>query len=53
VDDTSFEHGNHQYYRLRSEVIDDVRAVLSGHLAADEIPKRMEIEPGRRYRIIP
>lgn len=50
VDKTELPHVNHQYYRLRKEVIRDVCAILS-----DERPESFEwretIEPGRRYRI--
>ena len=51
VNGTSLAHGNHQYYRLRPEVLADVRHVLSGRLQPDQIPRRSVIEPGRRYRI--
>ena len=53
VDKTEFFHVNHQYYRLRKEVIKDVRAILSGHHWADPeaFPWREVIERGRRYRI--
>lgn len=51
VDVTEPDHGNHQYYRLRAEVIADVRHVLDGRLEADEIPGRRVVESGRRYRI--
>ena len=44
-------HANHQYYRLRKEVIDDVRAVLSGRFLPDQVPRRVVVESGRRYRI--
>lgn len=50
VDDTEVLHVDHQYYRRRDEVIKDVRAVLSGK-RPDDIPGRIVIEPGRRYRI--
>ncbi len=53
VDDTETLHANHQYYRIRKEVVDDVRAVLSGRFRADEIDKRVTVESGRRYRIEP
>jgi esterase/lipase superfamily enzyme len=43
-------HVNHQYYRLRPEVIADVRAVLAGRLP-DQIPARKVVESGRRYRL--
>jgi len=51
VDSTSLTHGNHQYYRLRQEVIEDVRHVLSGRMPVDRIPHRQPVEPGRRYRL--
>ena len=51
VDKTTIAHANHQYYRLRKEVIRDVRAVLSGETMLDAIPGRQVVEPGRRYRI--
>ncbi len=51
VDFTEVAHGNHQYYRLRPEVIADVRQVLDGRLEPDEIPGRQVVESGRRYRI--
>ncbi len=50
-DSTQFDHGNHQYYRIRPEVIADVRAVLSGRFLPDQIPGRTVVESGRRYRI--
>ena len=53
VDFTELSHGNHQYYRLRPEVIEDVRHVLSGRKPPNQIPRREPIEPGRRYRIPP
>ena len=52
VDDTEFLHVNHQYYRSRPEVIDDVRHVLAGKRPSS-IPNRVAIEPGRHYRIKP
>jgi esterase/lipase superfamily enzyme len=51
VDFTTVPHGNHQYYRLRREVLTDVRAVLSGRFLPDQVPKRVVVESGRRYRI--
>jgi esterase/lipase superfamily enzyme len=50
-DSTEFSHGNHQYYRIRTEVIGDIRAVLSGRFLPDQIPNRSVVESGRRYRI--
>ncbi len=52
VDSTTFSHGNHQYYRLRQEVIADITTVLGGEKHPDEFEGRKVIEPGRRYRII-
>ena len=52
VDDTESLQVNHQYYRRRPEVIRDVQAVLSGKRPSD-IPGRVEVEPGRRYKISP
>lgn len=51
VADTTLSHGRHQYYRLREEVIRDVRAVLAGPATPGRIPGRQEVEPGRRYRL--
>lgn len=51
VDKTKLTHGNHQYYRLRPEVIADVRQVLSARTPPDQIPGREVIVPGRQYRI--
>lgn len=51
VDETKTLHANHQYYRLRPEVIADVRAVIAGALRPDEIPGREVVESGRRYRL--
>ncbi|WP_051432013.1 alpha/beta hydrolase [Rhodovibrio salinarum] len=53
VDATDLTHGNHQYYRLRPEVIADVRHVLAGQMNPEDYPTREPIEPGRRYRITP
>lgn len=50
-DNTKSAHVNHQYYRIRQEVIADVRAVLSGGFQPDQVPGRKVIESGRRYRI--
>ena len=52
VDWTELTHGRHQYYRLRPEVIRDVRHVLGGELNPDKIPGREVVQPGRRYRIL-
>ena len=51
VDYTGVAHANHQYYRLRDEVITDIQHVLSGRYRPDEIPRREVVESGRRYRI--
>ena len=51
VDWTQTTHGNHQYYRLRPEVIRDVRQVLAGELTPDRIPGREIVQPSRRFRI--
>ena len=51
-DFTEVAHGNHQYYRLRPEVIKDVRQVLDGRLEPDEIDGREVVESARRYRIV-
>ncbi len=58
VDDTTgispgllHTHANHQYYRLRKEVIEDVRQVLAGS-RPEAIKGRTPVEP-RRYRIEP
>jgi esterase/lipase superfamily enzyme len=53
VNFTEMGHGRHQYYRLRPEVIEDVRHVLSGRVPLDRFPRRQPVEPGRRYRIPP
>lgn len=52
VDDTRAEHGRHQYYRVRSEVIDDIKAVLEG-VRPDAVPNRTMVRPGRSWRIEP
>ena len=51
VDKTRPPHLNHQYYRLRPEVIRDVRAVMSGLERPESLPWRETVEAGRRYRI--
>lgn len=51
VSDTLFAHGRHQYYRLRKEVLADIRHVLSGRYISSPVPGRDVIEPGRRYRL--
>jgi len=53
VDNTSqLTDGNHQYFRFRSEVINDVRQVLSGS-HPDLIKGRTVLEQGKRYLINP
>ena len=52
VDETDFLHANHQYYRLREEVIGDVRQVLAG-LEAGEVQGRKRLEHRNRYMIAP
>lgn len=51
VDKTELQHVNHQYYRLRTEVIQDVRAILAGIERPETFRWRETVEPGRRYRI--
>jgi len=51
VDDTPGDNGNHNYFRSRLEVIEDVAALLRGE-SQDAIPGRRPID-GRRYRIEP
>ncbi len=50
VDVTKLTHGNHQYYRLREEVITDVQAVLAGR-HPEEVPRRTRLVHPRRYMI--
>lgn len=50
VDFTSPGDGNHQYYRLRDEVIADVRQVLSG-VPSDRIVGRVPTHRSRSWRI--
>lgn len=52
VDETEFLHANHQYYRLREEVIADVRQVLAG-LEAGEVQGRKRLDHRNRYMIQP
>lgn len=51
VSSTEPEHGRHQYYRLRPEVIDDVRQVLAG-TPLDAIEGRKQTSRPRSFRII-
>jgi len=48
VSDTKLAHGRHQYYRLRKEVLEDVRHVLSGRFLPGQVPG----QSGRRYRLV-
>ncbi len=50
VDRTNIAHANHQYYRLRPEVIADVRFVLAGR-RPEEVPDREQLAHVRRYLI--
>ncbi len=52
VDVSGGDATNHQYYRLRSEVMDDVNHVLSGR-APNEIPNRDYIAEDRSFRVKP
>ncbi len=51
VSSTDIEHGRHQYYRLRPEVIDDVRQVLAG-TPLDAIKGRKPTSRPRSFRIV-
>lgn len=51
VDQTDVGHANHQYYRLRPEVIEDVRQVLSGK-SFDAIDGRVPTARTRSFRIL-
>lgn len=51
VDYTELGHGNHQYYRLRREVLLDVHQVLSGR-SFDAIEGRTRTARSRSYRIL-
>lgn len=50
VDETIFEHGRHQYYRIRQEVIDDIKQILTG-VGPEQVQGREPIIPGRSWRI--
>ena len=52
VDDTEHLHVNHQYYRRRPEVINDVKHVLLGR-RPHRIPGREPVRSGQQYRIRP
>lgn len=51
VSATEIAHGRHQYYRLRREVIDDVRQVLAG-VPLDAIRGRKATSRPRSFRIL-
>jgi esterase/lipase superfamily enzyme len=48
----SIEHGNHQYYRLRAEVVADVRQVIAG-VPPDKVNGRDWIPARSAFRIRP
>lgn len=50
VDGTVLEHGRHQYYRIREEVIHDIKQVLAG-TPPEQVEGRDPILPGRSWRI--
>lgn len=52
VDSTTATHANHQYYRLRPEVISDVKQVLAGK-RPEEIVPRKRLEHQNSYMIVP
>ncbi|MDR6955026.1 esterase/lipase superfamily enzyme [Ancylobacter sp. 3268] len=49
---TGLTHANHQYYRIRPEVIADVRQVMAGK-GPDQVTGRVAVRAGRQYRIKP
>lgn len=51
VSTTDIAHGRHQYYRLRPEVIEDVRQVLAG-VPLDAIKGRKPTSRPRSFRIV-
>ena len=51
VDDTNLFDANHQYYRLREEVVADVKQVLAG-FTPGEIVDRRQLEHPRRHMIM-
>jgi len=51
VDETILEHGRHQYYRIRTEFIEDIKHVFQG-VGPEQIPHREPIIPGRSWRIL-
>ena len=50
VDETIFEHGRHQYYRIRPEVIGDIKQIIAG-VGPEQVAGREPIIPGRSWRI--
>ena len=50
ISKTALTHGRHQYYRLRPEVIEDVRATLAG-APQDGRPGRVTVREGRSWRL--
>jgi esterase/lipase superfamily enzyme len=51
VDDTELTHGNHQYYRLRDEVIEDVTATLRGVAPDHPARARVPLRQARSWRL--
>lgn len=51
VDETIFEHGRHQYYRIRKEVVGDIKQVIAG-VGPEQVQGRKSIIPGRSWRIL-
>lgn len=49
---TLIKHGNHHYFRIRPEVLADVRQVMAGK-GPDQVTGRVAVRPGRQYRIKP
>ncbi len=52
VDESPGDTTNHQYYRLRPEVVEDVNHILAG-LAPEDIPTRDYVREDRSFRIRP
>lgn len=52
ISKTITAHGRHQYYRLRAEAIEDVKATLAD-VPQIARPGRQEIRPGRAWRLKP
>jgi esterase/lipase superfamily enzyme len=50
VSKTTLAHGRHQYYRLRDEVIEDVRLTLADS-PQDDRPGRAALRPGKSWRL--